>query len=406
MTRLAPGLALLMFGWLALWQAQGAAQTRDVLPSELGLTVSVDEAAAEPFEREMVLITIRGVYRRHVTRESLVQPDLDGFSWAQLGPDSWSEEREGGRTVKVFKRRMALYPDRAGVLTIGPFTHRLTLTGEGDGWFEHEVTSAPITISVAPAPTDGGWWFPVRSLQISDQWSNPPDQLKAGEGVLRVVRLDALGVTPEMIPPMPVLTSPSAMIFAHPEKRLVELTPHGPVTHAFWRWTIRPTNNVSGIVEPMRLSYYDTTARVAREVTISPQRIAYGDAVPRGAPDGPEGDAPPEAGLPGFAALAAGLLAITAGLLGVGRPLAGRLEWTGPHALPFADPLRRSLKRSARSGDLHAVRRHAARLLKRDGADPRRSALLADLDGAVFGAGSAQVDLPAFARDFLRRWPA
>ena len=85
----------------------------------------------------MILVTIRGSYRRHITRERVEQPPLDGFSWSQLGPDRWYEERIRGRPVKMFERRMALYPERAGELTIGAFTHHLTLTDEGDEWFEH-----------------------------------------------------------------------------------------------------------------------------------------------------------------------------------------------------------------------------------------------------------------------------
>ena len=161
------------------------AQSKIVRPDELGLTVELDHSEHRPFTREMILITIRGVYRRHITRETLRQPDLEGFSWAQLGADTWAEERIDGKQVKTFERRMAIYPDRPGRLTIGAFTHDLTLTDEGDDWFEHSISSDPLTIEVAAAPAWDGWWFPVRSLRVSDNWSNPPALLTPGEGVLR-----------------------------------------------------------------------------------------------------------------------------------------------------------------------------------------------------------------------------
>lgn len=378
------------------------AQSSEVRPSELDLTVTVANSEVVPFAGEMVLITIHGVYRRHVTRESLMQPDLEGFNWMQLGEDRWYDTKENGQKVKNFERRMALYPEEPGTLTIGAFTHRLTLTDEGDDWFDYDLKSEPIEIEVRPAPepAQGDWWFPVRQLRVSDEWSNAPDQLQRGEGVLRVIKIEAVGASPEMIPPMPKMTSPSAMIFPHPEKRFVELSPEGPVTYAFWRWTVRPTNDTSAILEPIRFSYYDTRARKAHEVTISAQRVAFEDAtlVDETAP------APPEAGRllrgPLLAALAAGFALGLLALLG-GRRFAGR---AGVRGVPYLDPLDREIRAAGRKGDLRRLRRAAAALLRRDGG-ARRRALLDDLDRAVFAPVAQPPDPRDFARAFLAARP-
>lgn len=378
-----------------------AAQSSEVRPSDLTLTVTVEERDSVPYVREMVLITIRGVYRRHITREKLVQPDFDGFSWTQLGPDHWADERVNGKQVKVLRRRMAIYPDRAGELTIGPFLHKLTLTDEGDDWFDHQIQSDPVTITVAPVPpeAEGQWWFPAKWVKVSDQWSNAPDQLTPGEGVLRVVRIEALGVTPEMIPPMPVLASPSAMIFPHPDKRLVDLTANGPVTYAFWRWTIRPANTTSTIVEPLEFTYFDTLNRQHRTVTISAQRVAYGNVVPKARVE-PKAVAVVPVRLPGWP------IALVAGLIFAGGITAGLSGWrlTGLAALQrFAlfDPLARKLRGAARAGAARKVRRAAHAIVLRDGLTPARRALLIDLDHSLFDPGASRMDLTVFAHAFL-----
>jgi hypothetical protein len=388
---------------LCLLPGLALAQSRTVLPEELELTVTVEETEHVPFVREMVLLTIHGVYRRHITREELIQPGFEGFSWTQLGADVWREERMDGQKVKTMTRRMAVYPDRAGDLTIGAFTHKLTLTDEGDEWFEHEIRSDPVTVKVAPAPPGDAWWFPVKNLRISDQWSNAPDQLERGEGVLRVIRLEALGVTPEMIPPMPELTSPSGMIFPHPDKRLVELSPQGPITYAFWRWTIRPGNDTSAVVEPLTLEYYNTHLRAPQQVTISAQRVAYGDVLPRAGPPQLQdaGGAGPVR-LPGWPM--AGLAAIVFAA-GLAAALAGRriTGWSALHRFSILDPLGRALQRAARSGDASQTRRCAARIIARDGASDARRALLADLDAQIFDPAAREINLAAFARNFTRK---
>ncbi|MFT6089971.1 hypothetical protein [Sulfitobacter sp.] len=376
------------------------AQSKTVLPQDLELWVEVAETDYTPFVREMVLITIKGIYRRHITREKLVQPDFEGFSWTQLGDDTWRDERINGELVKTFKRRMAVYPSRPGALTIGAFTHQLTLTDDGDDWFDHQIMSAPVTIDVVAAPSGQDWWFPVKSLKVSDQWSNAPDQLAPGEGVLRVVRVEALGVTAEMIPPMPTLHSPSAMIFPHPEKRFVELSPQGPQAFAYWRWTIRPSNDTSTIVEPLSFTYFDTVNRVDRQVTISAQRVAYGSAVPD------QGGATPIAAPAVSAQLPGWPLAVLAALIcagGVVVALRGH-RIAGMPALRrfwFADPLARQLRRAARAGRTAEMRSYAAAILRRDGITPRRQDLLHQLDLVLFDPSGQPDSMKNFARDFL-----
>ena len=379
---LAPGLAL--------------AQSRTVDPADLTLTVTVEAGDAALYRQEMVLITIHGVYRRHITGEKLRQPDLSGFNWMQLGEDQWFDSRINGQKVKNFRRRMALFPEESGTLEIGAFTHDLTLTDEEDDWFPHSITSAPVTVEVAPLPPHEGWWFPVRDLQIEDNWSNPPDQLEAGDGVLRVIRVRAIGAAPEMLPPMPELTSPSAMIFAHPERRFVELSPVGPVAVAFWRWTIKPTNGTSAILEPIEFQYFDTVTRKLHDVTISAQRVAMreGTAPPPAPP--PDGTEPR-----GAAILAAGALAFAAGLLALlsGRHLDLR------HArdrFPLLDPAYRALRAAARRGDPAGVRRAAATLARRVGRAPETLPEVAALDRAIFANGSIG-DLSRIARDIAAR---
>ncbi|MEM9577776.1 MAG: hypothetical protein AAF999_12270 [Pseudomonadota bacterium] len=380
------------------------AQSRTVLPEELGLTVEVEASDYTPFVREMIILNIHGIYRRHITRESMEQPDLDGFSWTQLGEDIWREERINGEKVKTMTRRMAIYPNRAGELRIGAFAHRLTLTDEQDEWFDHAILSEPLTITVAPAPEDHSWWFPVRDLRISDQWSNAPDQLKRGEGVLRVIRLEAVGVTPEMMPPMPELRSPSGIVFPHPDKRLVELSPEGPITYAFWRWTIRPGNDTSAVVEPLKLEYFDTRRRQAYEVDITAQRVAYGDVIPKAPPPNDGALAQEAARLPGWPLVLLGICVFAGGLWAA----VSGWRWSGTAAVQrFAllDPLTRQILRAARDGDAGKVRHHAAGLLARDGASAERLKLLAELDHVLFDPRSPPMDLLSFARRFANARP-
>lgn len=379
---------------LVLWLMVGLAhaQTTEVDPADLQISVTIETTQTAPYQNEMVLLTVHGVYKRYITLEKLEQPDLAGFNWMQLGEDYWFDSTINGIKVKNMRRRMALFPDKSGRLEIGPFVHHLTLLDEENKWFAYDIQSEPVVLEVKPAPDTADWWFPVRGLTISDDWSNAPDQLKEGEGVLRIVRLNSLGVAPEMVPPMPELTSPSAHIFPHPVKHLVELTPDGPETVTFWRWTIKPRNPPSAILEPIELTYFDTVAREMRSVKISAQKVSMEQI-----------DTPPprdETIVP--AQLHTGLLASTASL----ALLCGVVLALGRGRAFSVSGIRRVWVQSLLNvrfyltSDLRELRKTAHALSPDQGRSDAANAILGELDAAIFGRESR----PFSASDFKRRF--
>lgn len=379
---------------LVLWLMVGLAhaQTTEVDPADLQISVTIETTQTAPYQNEMVLLTVHGVYKRYITLEKLEQPDLAGFNWMQLGEDHWFDSTINGIKVKNMRRRMALFPDKSGRLEIGPFVHHLTLLDEENKWFAYDIQSEPVVLEVKPAPDTADWWFPVRGLTISDDWSNAPDQLKEGEGVLRIVRLNSLGVAPEMVPPMPELTSPSAHIFPHPVKHLVELTPDGPETVTFWRWTIKPRNPPSAILEPIELTYFDTVAREMRSVKISAQKVSMEQI-----------DTPPprdETIVP--VQLHTGLLASTASLALLG----GVVLALGRGRAFSVSGIRRVWVQSLLNvrfyltSDLRELRKTAHALSPDQGRSDAANAILGELDAAIFGRESR----PFSASDFKRRF--
>jgi hypothetical protein len=104
--------------------------------------------------------------------------------------------------------------------------------------------------------------------------------------------------------------------------------------------------------------------------------------------------------LPGASLFALGGVAFAAGLVWL---LAGH-RFGGLGALRrfrVFDPLARALSRAERSGDLSALRRVAAALMRRDGPTPGQIALLAELDRQIHDPLADGLAPPAFSRRFL-----
>ncbi|MCP4073139.1 MAG: protein BatD, partial [Hyphomicrobiales bacterium] len=289
-----------------------------------------------------------------------------------------------------------LFPEKNGNLEIGSFVHHLTLLDENNQWFEHKIKSDPIRLQVQPAPDTADWWFPVRKLEISDRWSNAPDQLKQGEGVLRVITLTAVGVGPDMLPPMPELKSPSAHIFPHPEKRLVQLSPQGPISIGIWRWTIKPRNPPSAILEPLEFSYFNTVERKMKSAVISAQRIAM---VEIDTPSAKQEEGRPPVALKSVLLRIFVAMALIAGLtliLGTKRVIS--LDFLQQRLRQFK--LKSKLKRGVKARNLQIIRQAGRALHSHAKSSDDCRQLLDHLDERIFSRTKDEFDVKGFYKRF------
>ncbi|MEM7744767.1 MAG: hypothetical protein AAF409_13755 [Pseudomonadota bacterium] len=392
-------LLVLVFLWPLATMAQEGMQ-----PDDARIEIRFEKRTHLPYPGELVLLSIHGTYKVPVVREKLVEPDLAGFDWMQLGEDRWYKAREDGFEVLKFERRMALYPQEAGILRVAAFTHQLELLSRTSETVPVSAISNEAEIEVAP-PLDGvDWWFPVNGIEINDGWSNQPEALPAGGSALRVITLTVLGTLPQRIPPMPEMTGAGVHIFPHPEHRIVALGPDGPVTRVFWRWTVRPKAGSAGYLNPIRMAYFDTGMRDREEVVFAAQRIAHAGGPETVLAEGASPDLPPvapETGvtetqtIPGWAVPATAGGGLLLGLAGIIIGLWHGGTWHWPKRW-HPDPARLALRRAVRRRDAGAVRHAGHALCARAGAAVPEA--LAALDQSLYGQTDVQPGLSHVAR--------
>lgn len=406
MTRLA-GLLLALMAGLALVSAPARADPSVFDDVRLEVTPLLNGPA--PYPRELVLLRIRGVYRPLINQSKLIQPELVDFAWSELGQDTVRIIEEDGYAKREFTRVIAVYPSRAGTLTIGAFVHRLNVV-DGAERREVEVRSKPVELKVAAWSGPGGpddpqgWWLPARSVTVRDHWSGDPDRVPRGETLTRTVTVTADGAPADMLPPTPKLLSPGVISFLGPTSRETRITPNGPVSQVTYSWEARPTTAYPATVQEIRIPWFDTTARKLREAVIPARRMAW-------AADASGEPAPAKrAAAPLLAAAAALALSFALGV--------ALLLWragAAPRLVPERAPQAlRVLRRSARRGDAAGVRAAVSALARHDPAcarrwreDPEVRESLSALDRRLFGpADGPAPDLNGLARAVRRAWRA
>ncbi|MBN8918656.1 MAG: BatD family protein [Rhizobiales bacterium] len=314
-----------------------------------------------PVAGEMILITVRGEYERQITLEKLSFPDSPDYDWMQLARDQWRTEQVDGRAVRVFERRIAVFPRHAGPLVIGPVTHRLTVVGSDAPRGELPVTAEPVTVAVAPFPAEGST-LAAQGLTVTDALSTEPGKLQDGETLVRRVTIEAQGAPSHLVPPRPIVRAPWLISFAAPEARTQRLTPDGPVTTVIWEWHMRPSTGDPAVLPAIAIPWFDTETRQMRTVEI---------------PAIPFGYASIYVGVGGAGHLPAGqmrvaALAVTGGLMAAFVLV---LSGHGPRRrgdvlralrrFSLVDPTRIAVRRAVRSGEPFALRRTVEHHLRR-----------------------------------------
>lgn len=240
----------------------------------LKLTILADPDTDHPIVGEMVNVTIRGVYDRKVATEDLQIDPTDAFDWIQTRPDDWHEERIDGLPKIVVERHVAVWPKRAGLLHFGPARHRLTVFDKASQRQDALVEAQPLALSVGEFPALHGWHLSARALELTDELSVDAANLADGQTVTRTVTLRALGALPEHLPPRPVVFENWLITFAAPVQRDLTLTADGPVAEVKWVWQFRPHTGEPGVLEPVRIPWYNTTTRRIEAVEIPALPIA------------------------------------------------------------------------------------------------------------------------------------
>jgi hypothetical protein len=182
-------------------------QPTNAPPGEADVFITSEVDYSESYVQAQVLYRIK-VYRAVPTRQpALRDPEFGG---AEVLIEVAGEERSydavlNGRSYNVVERVYAIFPQESGEVTISParFEARVLRDGRITGRKVFQSDAHTITVTPIPEPPaefPDAAWLPAKDLQLQDNWSRQPDDLKSGEPITRVITISALGQLETQIP--------------------------------------------------------------------------------------------------------------------------------------------------------------------------------------------------------------
>jgi hypothetical protein len=225
---------------LRLGDRQSNAVSVRVLAPDPGASAAADifmELSAVPdviYEQSQVLFTLRLYVGVSTGRATLTAPETTGVEaiLEKLGEDNQFQTTRGGRDFIVRERRYAVFPQQAGTLTIGPVTFEaMVIPDRGFSRvqrFRSDVLELTVQPAVAPPPAlAGAAWLPAQRVTLTEQWSEPGDELAVGIPRTRTIGVEAVGLLETQLPDVSLETQPGIRQYADRPELARDVTADG-----------------------------------------------------------------------------------------------------------------------------------------------------------------------------------
>jgi len=195
------------------------------------------ELTAEPevvYAQAQVLFTLRLYIGVSTGRATLTAPETTGVEAIveKLGEDSQYQTTRGGRNFFVRERRYAVFPQQAGMLTIGPVTFEaMVIPDRGFSRvqrFRSDVLALDVQPAVAPpAALAGAAWLPARQVSLTEQWNDADRDLAVGIPRTRTIVIEGVGLLETQLPDAILEQQPGVRQYADRPELTREVTAEG-----------------------------------------------------------------------------------------------------------------------------------------------------------------------------------
>lgn len=331
-------------------------------PSDIFMEVEADPTKA--YVQSQIIYTMRLFIGIGTGRATVTPPEVSGGEAIveKLGDDRQYQTTRGGRNFVVHERRYAVFPQKAGMLTLGPATFEAMIMPNRGFSRVQRFRSGTVQVTVQPAvPPPAGFpkaaWLPARRVKLAEKWSDDPAQLTVGVPVTRTLTVEAEGLLETQLPDLEVPKSRGIREYPDQPDLDREATADGLTARRTQRYAVLAQTNGRIELPQVELPWFDVAAgewKVAR-TTAHTIDVAAGADTPA-PPVGPAPQAAPVAApiVAAPASVRSAFWPVAAALLGLGWLATAALWWrarrpppteSGPPPAGTAEPTRRPANR-------------------------------------------------------------
>lgn len=235
----------------------------------------------EVYVQEQLVLTIKLFFTGNLIRGELSEPEHPHAIVESLGKQNEYTRYRDGVRYRVVERRYALFPQKAGQLSLQPVRFE-GQARNNDGqlkFLRDSATLFDVPVKDVPAEFSGDTWLPARNLELDESGLPQSQTMTAGQNLTRTLQLQADGLPSEALPPFPE-DMPDG-IRAYPEKPERTTTPgsEGLASELTQTTALVPVQPGELVLPEIRIPWWDTESD-SEKVAVIPARNLSIEAIP------------------------------------------------------------------------------------------------------------------------------
>lgn len=184
-----------------------------------------------------------------------------------------------GRRYQVFEKRLAIFPQAAGQLTIKPAVLDVQYIENMRSLRNKRIESEKITINIKPVPQvikskSLNYWLPANNVKLEEKWSGDTENLQIGEPLTRTVTLTAAGLLSSALPDLSV-NLPVKGLKHYPDQPTLDnaITDSGFVGKREEKIAYIPSKPGKVKLPELTLFWWDTTKNIMQKAVLPEREI-------------------------------------------------------------------------------------------------------------------------------------
>ena len=263
-----------------------ASADNGAVPAEKSVVLEGKADPAQVYVGQQIDYTLRLYFAVNLADGQLGDPSAEGAEVRRVGQDANFQTVRGGRRFNVVERHYAIFPQRAGALSIQPPAFQGTAVDPTDAnaFFGAgspvNAVAEPSGIQVRARPTAAasGAWIPARELKLALDGVPPDGKARVGQPLTLTMRLDATGMPFEALPALSLPTLDGADVY--PDKAVTGGGVSGPwiTGHRQQGFAVVPTRPGTLHIPETTLHWWNVVTDKAEVATLPARDIEVAPA--------------------------------------------------------------------------------------------------------------------------------
>lgn len=256
---------------------EGKPSADDGRPPMVFMEAEVDKQ--EVYVQEQIVYTLRLYHSDNLAGGDLSNPELNNAIVEQVGDQKKYYRMRYNQRYEVIERKFLIFPQKSGELIIAPQTFSGTIIDTRMRKRRHvRDNSEAVNVNVLPPTSDftGQTWLPAISLNLTEKWDKPLENVSVGDSFTRTISIQALGLLGSALPPLNL--SENDGFKQYPDQPATESLEHQAGVESSRTESIAMVAVKAGTVTlpEIKIPWWDTVNQVERIAIIPSRQLTIG----------------------------------------------------------------------------------------------------------------------------------